>query len=450
MNIIYLGQFFIYFVQRFYDEQFSRKWRYHTTKVVCKSATSTGRSGTAAPDGAPNTVSIEEAVQQSHQFGVNGNLAVLEGSCQVDGSCGVNQREISKDISRGNRHLLGEGYQGNTIKLIPPLHARGHNGAGDGGIGTISCGSPSGPKDMQNAGKRNGQPNTKRSRKRIWYPLHQEGRDNIPISASRQRPPTLIGSTAPYKTSEYRKPVAVQCQPNHDGTRSRDPKSVGTPPGIITATMIEQCYTEVPYLKRHSLLCTRRSSKPAKGVDFEIPLHVKPDVPILDVQELRQRMSSAADTRFEEVWSQLLCMPARPEEPPRVKSGLSSNDYDLLVQHGIVAKLSPQDVEARPSVQFLIPFTVIETDDQGNKRRRFISWTRSDNDRLRTYEPNVPLWHPSKYLHRVTEESGVKRECGFCQVEIPQASRQKFRFLSDNGDVYYPWVTDAHLKLCIP
>ena len=89
-------------------------------------------------------------------------------------------------------------------------------------------------------------------------------------------------------------------------------------------------------------------------------------------------------------------------------------------------------------MQYLVPFTVVETDDDGDKRRRFISWTQSDNERLSDYEPSVPLWHPAKYLHRVAEEVGVKRDLasGFYQIAIPLQFRAKIRFFSDSGVLY--------------
>ena len=83
-----------------------------------------------------------------------------------------------------------------------------------------------------------------------------------------------------------------------------------------------------------------------------------------------------------------------------------------------------------------IPFTVVETDKDQTLRRRLISWTKNDNDRLVNYVPQVPLLHPvKKDLHKARAECGLKRDlkCGFYQIAVPGKARAKFRFTDPSG-----------------
>ena len=272
----------------------------------------------------------------------------------MDGGSRAHEREVPENIPSRDCDILGEKYQNDTIESIQTVHACSGGRTGDGTPGAISLGINSGTKSLQNASTRNGLSNKKRTRKRLWHPLDQTGGNHVSLSASGRRPPTLVGSSIPYQTSAPRKSSKVQCESDNYCTGPRDAKGISEAPGIITPTMLKLCYDQVPYLKRYSLLYTRRSSKLAKAEGFNIPLHVKPNVPILDVHQARKWMSAAAEARFEEVWEELLCMPAVPEAPPRVKSGLSSLDYEHLVQHGVISLLSPQEVQERPSFQYLI------------------------------------------------------------------------------------------------
>ena len=202
----------------------------------------------------------------------------------------------------------------------------------------------------------------------------------------------------------------------------------------MTPELLEQLYSEVPCLKRHSLICARRSSKLARAKDFNIALHVKKDTPILKLGVIKSWMNLNAKQRFEEVLNQLFYVPdEKPEKQPTGVNSLPSSDIKLLLEAGIISQVTSEEVSIdRPTAQFVIPFTVIEQDEEGKERRRFISWSRADNTRLKEYVPNVPLLHPSKYLHRVDDCVGVKRDlrCGFYQVSVPLEARRKFRFIS--------------------
>ena len=410
----------------------------HPSQAILEGTTSAGGAGATTSDGATDPVSATEIVQQDNSLTDHGRAAVLESGGAVDRGRRTLQGEVSQGILNRDSDLLGSGDEINTPKPLPAVYACRHNGSGDARASTLHRGASAKTEDMPYSRAGNGCGNKKNSRKRVWYPLNQTRRNNTSLPTRGRGPPHLVGDSVPHKTFEPGKSSSLQCKPIDDRASLGDPKSFSTASGAVTPEMIQERYKQVPYLKRHSLICTRRSSKLAKEKDFAIPLHVKPNIPKLDVNKVRKWMSPAVDTRFQEVWQEALKMPVHPEEPPAVKSGLSSSDFQLLEKHNIIKKLTAEDVAKRPSMQYLIPFTVVESDDEGRQRRRFISWTKSDNTRLSSYEPFVPLMHPAKYLHRVKESSGVKRDlvCGFYQISIPEKSRWKFRFLDEAGEVY--------------
>ena len=100
---------------------------------------------------------------------------------------------------------------------------------------------------------------------------------------------------------------------------------------------------------------------------------------------------------------------------PAIKGNLSEADVVGLLDAGVIETVEQKELHQHPTLQYVIPFTVVESDEEGNARRRFISWTKDDNIRLKDYKPDVPLLHPSWYLHKAEEEAGVKRDlrCGF-------------------------------------
>ena len=416
----------------------SNERKHNSSEIILKGAASAGSSRTSSTDATSNTVSANETLQKRHAITGHRNLDLLEGCSALDGSRRATGRPISEHCRAGNRDLLGKKHKDNTSQSIPPIHARHNIRTGDRANSELLETPSEKPKTVQDHSSRDGPRNKKGARKRVWHPLYKTGGCNVSTSGSRQRPPQLVGGANPHKASELRESSPIQCSAVDDSKSTGHAPSVSAIARTLSPVEMQECYKEVPYLKRHTLVCARRSSKLAKPKDFHIPLHVKPGVPTIDMNKIRSWMSTATASRFEQVWKELLRMPSCPETSPRMKGSLSHTDHELLLKHGIISAVSEKEENKRPSMQFLVPFTVIETDDEGKQRRRFISWTRSDNARLSEYVPQVPLLHPSKYLHRVKAQSGLKRDlvCGFYQISIPQECRQKFRFYSDTGVLY--------------
>ena len=131
-------------------------------------------------------------------------------------------------------------------------------------------------------------------------------------------------------------------------------------------------------------------------------------------------------------------LPEGTTKTGRVSGGLANEDVRALVEHGIISRVGENELVDRPTMQEIIPFSVVERTDDGEfQRRRFIAWTRVDNMSLKEYEPYVPLSHPAYYLHNVSSSFAVKRDlaCSFFQIGLPLESRAKFRF-SHEGEMY--------------
>ena len=189
------------------------------------------------------------------------------------------------------------------------------------------------------------------------------------------------------KALERRKSTAVQRQPNNYGKSVRDSEGVSTSPRCIDNVMVQEFYEQVPFLKSYSILCPRRSSKLAKTDDYHIPLHAKDNIPTLNVQKLRKWLTEQQNDRLTYVLDELTKLPEKAESAPCIKPALAPGDIPALIRSKVISKVSTEEAKRRPTMQYMVPFTVLEKDDAGKDRRRFISWTRSDNLRLKDYEP---------------------------------------------------------------
>ena len=177
---------------------------------------------------------------------------------------------------------------------------------------------------------------------------------------------------------------------------------------------------DVPAEKvRHTITRTRRTSKVATTKDFGLPLHIKSGIPQMDIRKLRGMMNEKQRIRFDQTWKMLLEVPDERAPAPKFKSFLPASDVELLEAQGFITRVTTAEAAKRPSRDWVIPFTVVEPAEDGSERRRFIAWTQGDNERIKeTYHPHVELKHAAYYLHRVKEQTAVKRDlaCGFWQV----------------------------------
>ena len=337
-----------------------------------------------------------------------------------------------------NNNLLGTFHEDHSSKSVPTVHVRDHHGSGHKPNSSVCKQPATRATNEHRDSSGDGSPYSRRPRRRIWHALNQERSHHLSISGNSRRPPQLIGSNESLKALERRKSTAVQRQPNNYGKSVRDSEGVSTSPRCIDNVMVQEFHEQVPFLKSYSILCPRRSSKLAKTDDYHIPLHAKDNIPTLNVQKLRKWLTEQQNDRLTYVLDELTKLPEKAESAPCIKPALAPGDIPALIRSKVISKVSTEEAKRRPTMQYMVPFTVLEKDDAGKDRRRFISWTRSDNLRLKDYEPAVPLLHPSRYLYAVNAEVGVKRDlmCGFYQVGLPLRSRAKFRFRAEDGQLY--------------
>ena len=79
-----------------------------------------------------------------------------------------------------------------------------------------------------------------------------------------------------------------------------------------------------------------------------------------------------------------------------MQGDLPSSDVRLLLDQGVINRVNGKELDKRPTMQEVIPFSVVErTNDRTTERRRFIAWNRADNIFLKEYEPFVPPAHPA-------------------------------------------------------
>lgn len=175
----------------------------------------------------------------------------------------------------------------------------------------------------------------------------------------------------------------------------------------------------------------RKRTKPS--TDMRIPLH-SVNVPVADVGTLVSWMNAETRTRFEQVAARLERESYDDEglAPPRAGVSLSADDIRQLQSDGIV-----EEAAGEPTMQ-VMPFTV-EEERSGSLRRRFILWTKEDNEvQNADYRAVVDLRHVSWYLGAAEDECAVKRDlrCGFFQVPLSIAAREKTKFRDGNGKTW--------------
>ena len=113
------------------------------------------------------------------------------------------------------------------------------------------------------------------------------------------------------------------------------------------------------------------------------PLHVKTEIPNMDLDKIKYWMRNDARYRFEQVISKMLCTRISPQPEPPVRGNLHWSDIKDLLAAKVIERVPDEISRKIPTIQYLVPFTVLEADESGKLRRRFISWTRDDNERLK-------------------------------------------------------------------
>ena len=418
------------------DSYYAHGSRSNPIEDVRKGVASARRTRTTETNACNYSRPSKTVEKKSNNIREHDGSFVLENGSSLDGNGGTLDRTDIKGYSRRGGDLLGKSNEVNENEPLSTVYVRDCDGPRNCRVSGLHETNTPRVQNVLHGGISNGQQNTRNLGKWLWDAFNKKGRNHVAVPGSGSRESNDIRSSEHDQAFKCRKSVKIQCKPSNDGQSARNASCIGETPGM-TAELLEQVYSEVPYLKRHSITCARRSSKLATAKDFEIPLHVKMNTPLMDLKVVKGWMDLPTKMRFQNVMDELLHVPEIAEKEPKGLNSLPVSDIALLLKAGIISQVSSDELERRPTAQFIIPFTVVEQDEFGHDRRRFISWSRGDNDRLKDYVPDVPLLHPSKYLHRVDDAIGVKRDlsCGFYQVPLPLAARCKFRF-SSKGRTY--------------
>ena len=405
------------------------------TQNVRESPTSKGGSRAYSSDGTDYSMAAAPAQGKIVVKRRDSRLDLLEGCGQMDRGGRTDSGTICATSTKRSNNLLGEEYKIDASQPVPAIDVhsdpRGRN-SGDRKLRPIHGGRPThseynssgdGPKDAED------------SRSGIWNTFPEARRDNSPFQRGGARTRRSLRRSKHSKASMHKLPLAIQRQPYYDGESPRYSASFGSPPNTMTQKDVNLCFDQIPHVRRYSIICARRTSRLARTEDMDLPLHVKVGIPVMDVQKVKNWMSPEARRRLETVIGELFNTRLGAQPEPSTKGNLVNADITGLLEAGVIERVEEDDIRRYPTLQYVIPFTVVESDEEGNDRRRFISWTKDDNLRLKDYKSDVPLLHPSRYLHEAAEEAGVKRDlrCGFYQVPIPRQARAKFRFRDLNG-----------------
>jgi hypothetical protein len=186
----------------------------------------------------------------------------------------------------------------------------------------------------------------------------------------------------------------------------------------------------------HNILRHNNSSTlPTAEQQQQLPLHSFKLLDVIDVEKLRSILSTQHRERFDFCW-RLISRPPLP--PDRVvgttaarKSPLLKKHVDRLIEDGIVARVSSQDLLQRPTKSFGIAFTVVE-EREGKSRQRMIFWPKEINEILTpdVYKAEMRLPHVSRLVPAVTDEAAVVGDLkiAFYQHQLDATARQFYRF----------------------
>ena len=367
---------------------------------------------------------------------------LLEGGKPVVRDSDAHTRQIPRSVFDKNRDMVGQTDQSIAVQPVSSVNVYGCGRAGHGSSSGLHNKAGAVAADVKNIGIRSGCEDTPNSGDRFRLTLSETRSYNTAVCGSSEEQYAPRGSTTISKASVPRFASSIQRRPGYHRVGVGHAESNQQVTDHVEASKIFRKFLDdIPQEKvRHTITRTRRTSKVALPKDYSIPLHIKQGIPRMSVKKLREMMNEATGDRFDETLETLLRLPEQASTIPLYKSFLPHNDIKELAAAGFISRVSDEEAKVRPSLDWVIPFTVVEPGEhEHSERRRFIAWTQADNDRIKEiYEPYVPVRHAAYYLHRAKEESAVKRDlaCGFWQVAIPEESRQKFRFKDAKGDLY--------------
>lgn len=188
----------------------------------------------------------------------------------------------------------------------------------------------------------------------------------------------------------------------------------------------------------------RKKTRVPEGAECNAPLHSTGVLP-MNIAATAARMSAAAKKRFDTVWHMTFGVDPGAADPAGPRLRLSVEHAKILEGHGLASRKLAQnpDGTTKKTGAWCEAFTCFEDKPAPGYtvpgRQRVIMWTKSMNAYLKNrYVPEVPLEHVSAYLAAALNECGGTRDMkiGFCQIEIPSGARHKFRFMTDDGEIW--------------
>ena len=415
---------------------------YCTDKIFLQGTPSTRSRGTHTSDGTLDTIPAKQDTEKGHASGRANVNDELEGCITMVGNSKFDTRKVCRSDSRTDRSSLGKRHQSNSMQPMARINVHSHQGGRNTRTSSVRTYAEAVGQNVSHQCETDGQTYQERSGPRLWDALRKARRGDGTFQGSCKWEIDDRGGQEFSKTSADRISPQIQFQSGNDSPCTWNSKrNRQTENALKTEYLFRQYLRDMPQEKnRHTIVRTRRTTKLATNEQLNLPLHVK-KIPAMDVKAIEMKMNDTTKRRFQDTMEKLLHLLRTPDREPNMGPKLSVPDIEDLVQAKILSKVTHEEERKRPSNQWIIPFTVIEPADDTaeTERRRFIAWTKEDNTRIKNeYLPYVPLKHAAYYLHRAKESYGLKRDmaCGFYQVPIPLYSRAKFRFRSENGELY--------------
>ena len=383
-------------------------------------------------------MAYQKVARQTHTKGFDSGVDLLESRGPMDRGSRIDQRPVCQGGRQRSNCVLGAANENQTTQPVSVIHVHNDSGSRDSRDSSTRQAYDCRAAHKRHDSTGDGSPNTQDSGPEIRNTFHQARSGNVPVSGGCSRKTNNIRRSKSRKTSAHYLPITVQRKPGDHRESARYTASFGSPATPITQADVDRCLEQVRHVKRYSIICARRTSRLAKAQDMHHPLHVKTGIPTMELDKVKSWMRNDTRSRLERIMNKMFCTKVPPQPEPSIKGNLLTKDINELITANVIQRVSDQMARDIPTIQYLVPFTVVEADESGKSRRRFISWTKDDNERLKEYDPLVPLLHPAKYLHRVEMEVGVKRDlkCGFYQVPVPERARAKFRFRDSQGNLY--------------
>ena len=201
----------------------------------------------------------------------------------MDRNVKLSQRTILPRHERKSSHMVGTKDEDDSIRPVSGVDVRCAGGGRDERNSATSFKDEKRGSPLQNNRARNGHNNSFDSRGRLRNAFAETRGDNVSIRTSGKRPLNPGRSATSSETSRSRIVVPIQREPLDNSSCTRDPKSDTTITNMMGYKDFESYLDDYPLKKRHTIVRPRRSSRLAGPDDLNLPLHIKPDIPRIDL-----------------------------------------------------------------------------------------------------------------------------------------------------------------------